>query len=154
MSSYYVNISGVPGEATATGYADQIACTSMRHSIDMSVQSGGSRVTSNSRHGPIEMAHLVDKATPLLHLAVAAGQNLGQAVIKRVNAGTATETYTLQNVYVTRVDIDVPLNPTTLRPGEEVRETFSLDYSSIVWEATTDTGTISGSYDVTTGSSV
>lgn len=153
MSSIYVSISDIPGESQLADYTDQIACVAMRHAIDMQVQSSGSRTTANSRHGAIELTHAIDKATPLLNLAVAAGQNKGTVTITRLRAGAVAETITLANAYVTRVDVEVPLNPETMRPGDDVMETFALDYSSISWDYAASSGTISGSYNVATGGS-
>lgn len=138
MSIIMVRIQGVEGEATLAGYQGQIECLSMRHAIDLKIDRSGAETVGEARHGPIELTHSLDKASPSIKLDSCAGRNLGTVTISRLRmiSGTpkAVETITLMNAYVVRVDIDTPIDPSTREPGDELMETFSLEYSDIVWD--------------------
>lgn len=149
MSTILVKIDGVEGEATLAGYEGQIECRSLRHAIVHPLAASGMahpeegvswRGAVDSWHGPIELAHSVDKASPLLRLAACDGRNLGTVVITRMRparkaAGTQpAEVIVLGNALLARVDVDTPVDPKTGLPGEEPVETFSLEYGEITWD--------------------
>lgn len=157
MSDIYVKITDLPGEATETDYLNQIKCVSIRHAIGHQIASGGSRTVGNSRHGGVELTHGIDKATPKLHAASAAGTNLGTVTITRVSSTRIAEVITLLNAYVVRVDIDTPVDADTLLPDDkEPVETFALSYSRIDWDvnwwnANNVKATVNCAYDKSTG---
>lgn len=141
MSEYMVDIATIPGESELEGYVDKIECISMHHAIELPIVADASvRTEGTSWHGAIELAHSIDKATPLLRHAAAAGTNLGEVTITRLRmvggAIQVAETITLQDAYVLRVDTDTPLDPEAAEPAEQPLESFSLAYGGIKWDAT------------------
>lgn len=158
MSEYVVEISSIEGESAITvvdGASTKklIDCVSMHHAIDLQCDNtdSTSRKNGTSRHGALELTHVVDAASPKLRHACAAATSLGTVTIKRVASATAgataIETIELTSAYVIRVDTDTPLDPTTGLPADEPRESFALEYDAITWTAATTTteGTVSGS---------
>lgn len=138
MSNIVVKIDTIPGEAQVADHADEIQCLTMRHAIVQPSVSAAVRVEGTSKHGPIELTHVVDKASPLLREAATMGSNLGTVVISRMSTiggqPKAVETITLSNAYAVRVDVDTPLNPTSNELVDEPLETFALEYEDITWE--------------------
>ena len=155
MSEIYVDFDNITGGVTTPeAYDGQIECVSMRHAIDQQVVSTGGRKTGRSSHGPVELTHAIDRATPGLHAAAAGGANQGTVTITRVRSEGVAEIVTLSNVYVCRVDVETPLDATTLVPDQEQPlERFALEYSKIEWtyKYYTDKGfdsNVTGEYDV------
>jgi type VI secretion system Hcp family effector len=139
MSDIMVKIGSIPGEGTLKGYEGQIECLSMRHAIELPVVvTGASRAEGASQHGPIELCHPLDKASPILRLAASAGVNLGKVTITRIQiiegSPKPAEVITLNNAYAIRIDTDTPVDAVSGQPGEEPLETFSLEYSDITWD--------------------
>ena len=67
MSSFFVKIQGIQGDATAAGREGEIECSRMRHVIDQPVSSTSDpRKLGTSRHGALEFVHGIGKATPAL----------------------------------------------------------------------------------------
>ena len=138
MSDILVKISSIKGESNLAGYAEQIECVSMRHTIDLPVVAdNATRTEGASMHGAVELMHAVDRASPLLRAEALAGTNLNEVVITRMGQiegeTKPVETITLSNVYVVRVDLDAPVDLATMLPVDEPQETFALEYSQIVW---------------------
>ena len=156
MSNIYVKIADIAGECRNANFEDQIECVSMRHAIAHEVLSTGARKVGNSRHGAIELTHAIDKATPLLHEAVAGANNKGEVTITRTGSAGIAEVITLSNVYIVRVDVDTPVDTDTLLPDDEdALETFALEYSQIKWEykwydGDNERGTVSGGWNTQT----
>ena len=158
MADILVKISNIAGESERVGYADQIDCRSIRHTIDLPVVSrGATRTEGASRHGAIELTHAIDKASPSLRLAVMDGTNLGRVEITRMQtiggASKPQETIKLQNTYVVRVETDTPVVDGT--PDDEPIERFWLEYSEIGWEHLTyvngaHAGTVAGGWSTAT----
>ena len=156
MSEILVKISSIEGEATKQGYEGQIQCQTMRHAIDLPVVThGSSRTEGASQHGGVELRHKLDKASPALRHACAAGTNLGGVIISRMQMvggeSRLAETVELGNVYVTRVDTETPVDPGEQAPVEEPEEVFTLEYSDIKWSHKhysdgVEKGTVSGGW--------
>ena len=140
MSTIYVNIATIQGEASAVGYNGQIECFAMRHAIVLPVAAAASRTEGTSRHGPLVMLHTIDKASPLLKQAVLNGTNLGTVKVTRLrtigNSAKVAETIELQNAYAVRVDVETMVDQATLELGDEMVESFHLEYSQIAWQYT------------------
>ena len=161
MSEYVVQIDTIEGESKVTVVSGTttkklIDCVSLHHAVELVVTNTSStRVSGTSSHGPIELTHVIDAASPKIRHACAAATNLGTVIIKRVataEAGaTAMETITLSNAYVVRVDTDTPVDSQTALPADDPRESFSMEYSAITWQAavTTETGQVSGQVEST-----
>ena len=166
MSEYVVDIPTIEGQSLITvvesGASKKlINCVSMHHAIDMQCDNTNtSRTSGTSRHGPLELTHVLDAASPKIRHACAAATNLGTVTIKRLATAaagaTAMETITLTNAYVVRVDTDTPIDPTSREPADEPRESFALDYGTITWAAATTspagqvTGQVESGYDTET----
>ena len=152
MSEYFVSISGVTGNATKTGYADQIQCSSLKHGIDMpvlvkanSADTGHSdRTAGYSMHGPIRLLHEIGRASPKLREKAGLNTNLGKVVIKRVKNNTLVETIELGNARVETVEMRTPLGANGSPMSKPVEE-FGLWYEEIVW--TNNVASITGGYD-------
>ena len=157
MSDYVVQIDTIEGESnmtvgTGTATKKLIDCLSLHHAIELVVTNTSStRVSGTSSHGPIELTHVIDAASPKIRHACASATNLGTVIIKRVASATAgnaaLETITLSNAYVVRVDTDTPVDSQTALPADEPRESFAIEYDEITWTAATTTteGVVSGS---------
>ncbi len=157
MADYMVNIASIAGEGTRAGYEDTIVCEGLHHAIELSVEAAENRTGgAASRHGMIELTHSVDKATPGLRLAAAKGSNLGLVKVHRMagQSQTVLETIELENAFVGRIDLDTPLDETSLEPGDTLKETFALLYTQIKWTAVTSGGNVMGGWDTITQAKV
>ncbi len=138
MSTILVNISGVEGESSLPGYEAQIECLELRHAVELPVVTGATRVEGTSRHGPMELVHTVDKATPILKMAALSGTNLNTVTITRMRMlggqFVPAEVITLSNAFVVRIEVDTPVDPASNEPADEPLETISLEYSDVVWD--------------------
>ncbi|MCY4305508.1 MAG: type VI secretion system tube protein Hcp [Aestuariivita sp.] len=148
MSVIYVKISGIQGEATHPDYKDQIECVAMRHSVSLPVVSAAIRVEGTSTHGPIVLSHAMDKASAVLRQSVLTGANLGEVEITRMRtvggAATPTETITLSNAFVVRVDSETMIDEATRELSDELVETFHLEYSEVKWSEKRYNGDVAG----------
>jgi len=161
MSTIFVKIGNIEGEADHPNYKGQISCVAMRHAISLPVVSAAVRVEGTSTHGPVVLTHQVDKASPILKQAVLTGANLGTVVITRLRTigGQArpTEEIKLSNVFVVRVDVETPVDEATLELSDELLETVHLEYSDISWSqkryvGDIESGTVEGRWSVSTQS--
>lgn len=155
MATIYVHIKDIKGGATNLTYKDQIHCVAMRHVFILPLEATKFRTLGPSKHGAIALTHAVDKASPLLKKhAMTNPNNLGTVKITRVRAGatSADEIIQMTNVQIVRVDLETPLSPSTLQPGDDLMETFYLDYSggAIRWSQAQpgQTGMIEATWDV------
>ncbi len=158
MADIMVKISSIQGESAMANYENQIECNSVRHAIDLPVVArGAARTEGASRHGAVVLTHVLDKATPLLKFAASSGTNLGKVEITKLRTvggqPKAAEVITLENAFATRVETHTPVDAQTGRPGEELMESFSLEYSDIRWRHThhvdgQDRGSVEGGWSV------
>ena len=162
MADFLVKIDGIEGEATLSGYEGWIECTSMKHAISLPVVAQASgRTEGTSRHGAMFMLHAIDKATPALKLACAAGANVGDVEVHRMRmiGGQArpVEQINLTRVMVSEAGIDTAIDPETNELGSEPDEVFALAYADIRWTAQhyvdgTDSGAVEGGWSTATQS--
>lgn len=161
MSTIYVKIAGVDGGSEHPEFSGQIECAAMRHSIDLPVVSAAVRVEGTSSHGPLVLAHMLDNASPILKQAALTGANLGDVEITRMrNIGGQSrpaETIHLSNAFVVRVDVDTLMDEATGELGDELIESFHLEYSEIRWShrryvGDVESGTVEGGWSVSTQS--
>ena len=155
MSRIVVKIPTIAGQSTEAGFVAQIQCTAMRHAMSIPVSNTQSTRTGGiATHGSIEMTHRIDKATPGLKLAATKGTGLNTVAITRLKtvAGkpAPVEKWTLSNAYVTRVELDTPVDHATNEPGEPV-ERFHLAYAGIQWDFLEDAANTTGSYNTESG---
>ena len=164
MSTIYVNIPGVAGEATSTSFSDQIECMGIGHGIYSPVRSTNPRYQGASEHGPIVLYHGLDKASPALRqLALSGNRPAGEVTINVVsNVGgnqVVTETITLTDVKVESVQLVTVVDQASGEPGNQLLEAFSLSYSGkIGWDHVSfddqdppQQTRVTGAYDVSEG---
>lgn len=159
MSTIFVKISGVEGEATHPDYTGQIECVAMRHAVVLPVVSAAIRVEGTSSHGPIALSHQIDKASVILRQAALTGANLGEVEITRMRTvggqTRPTETIKLANAFVVRVDVETMVDEATRELSDELLESFQLEYSEIRWSqkryvGDIESGTVEGGWSVAT----
>ena len=162
MADFLVNIDGVEGEATLSGYEGWIECTSMKHAIALPVVAQASgRIEGTSRHGAILMLHAIDKATPALKLACAAGANVGEVEVHRMRMiggqSRPVERLRLTDVMVSEEGVDTAIDPDSNGLSEEPDEVFALAYADIRWTVHhyvdgVDSGAVEGGWSTATQS--
>ena len=160
MADFMVKIDGVEGEAALSGYEGWIECTSMKHPISLPVVAQASgRTEGTSRHGAMLMLHAIDKATPALKLACAAGANVGDVEVHRMRMiggqSRPVEQIRLSKVMVSEEGIDTAIDPETNDLGDEPDEVFALAYADIRWTAQhyvdgVDSGAVEGGWSTAT----
>ena len=165
MSRFAVDITDIDGEETLTDFADQIACNSMQHGVDLPVVAAGTdRTDGASMHGSIVLEHTIDKASPKLRLACAESTNITDVKITRLKsvAGSdgqsslqASDITTLKTCKIINVYMDTPFDAASGEPADMPSEFFVIDYEEIKWEHKIYSNgvlddTISGTYDTTT----
>ena len=164
MSHFAVGMTEFAGDETTTGYENTIRCRSMQHGIELPVVAhGANRTDGASIHGCIVLGHDIDAATPRLRLACVQGTNIPEATITRLaqvdGATNPTDIVKVGTVHVVAVYLDTPRDMATDGPADEPVEYLVLDYQEIKWEHRiyengVDRGSVIGSYDVTTMSTV
>ena len=139
MSNILVNIPNVNGSSTISGHADEIECSAIGHAISKQMVAKATRTEGASRHGAIELTHLIDRASPKLKDLATKGTVLNTVTIDELRmVGEEFQSIykmELSNAVVVRVEVDTPVDPTTNEPGAPT-ETFSLTYSKIDWTYT------------------
>ena len=162
MADFLVKIDGIEGEATLSGYEGWIECTSMKHAISLPVVAQASgRTEGTSRHGAMFMLHAIDKATPALKLACAAGTNVGDVEVHRMRMiggqPRPVEQIALTKVLVSEAGTDTALDAETNELAAEPDEVFALAYADIRWTAQhyvdgVDSGAVEGGWSTATQS--
>ena len=164
MSRFAVEITDIDGEETLTDFANQIACSSMQHGVDLPVVATGTdRTDGASMHGSIVLEHPVDSASPKLRLACAESTNITDVKITRLkpvgsdgnSSMQAADITTLKTCKIVNVWLDTPFDPGTGQPADMPSEVFVIDYEEVKWEHKIYVNgvlddTISGTYDTTT----
>ena len=148
MANIFVKIDDIKGEVPDGTYKDQIQCVAMRHVQILPVDLSATRTLGKSKQGAIALTHAIDKASPLLKKAcMTNSNNQGTVKITRTQTGGVAESIQITNAAIVRVDVETPLSATTQQPGDDLLETFYLDYSSgeIQW----DYGNVAGNYNPT-----
>ena len=144
MSTILVNIPNVNGSSTISGHEDQIECSAVAHAISKQMVAKATRTEGASRHGAIELTHLIDRASPKLKDLATKGTVLDSVMIEEMRmVGEEYQTvyqFQASNAVVVRVEVDTPVDPTTNEPGTPT-ETFALSYSRLEWTYTPYDGT-------------
>ena len=162
MADFVVKIDAIEGEAALDGYEGWIECSSMTHAISLPVVAQVSgRVEGTSRHGAIVMVHAIDKATPALKLACAAGANVGDVEVHRIRMvggePRAVERIALSQAMVSEEGLDTAVDPETNELAGEPDQVFALSYAAIRWTAQhyvdgADAGAVEGGWSTATQS--
>ena len=93
MASFdaYLQIEGIPGEATESKHKDWIELTSVQQEVTQPISStkgsAGGGATGRSVHGPFVITKFLDKATPKLFEAVSSGKHFKKVQIDVCRAG-------------------------------------------------------------------
>lgn len=125
----FLNLTGIQGEATASGHSNEIVVLSFSLSVS---NSGGAAGGGTPTFSGLTITKLLDKASPPLVLACAQGTPISQAVLTlRDQSGGHVEFYkiTLHNVFVSSVKTGGN-GSAEARPTETVTFTFQ----QIQWE--------------------
>jgi type VI secretion system secreted protein Hcp len=160
----YLQIDGVPGEATNDKHKDWIEIISLGHEITQAVSStrgsAGGASSGRSQHGDIEITKYVDKASPKLSEAISNGKAFGKAKIELCRAGGSQVVFmaiNLEEVMVSRVKLH---HSNSGAADALPTETVHLNYGKIEWVYTQQKrkdgsggGNVTAKYDVTAGKS-
>ncbi|MGD8835342.1 MAG: type VI secretion system tube protein Hcp [Desulfobacteraceae bacterium] len=150
----FVQISGIEGESTDEkhpGWIEVITFdTEIRQKTSSTASSVGGGSSERADFKALTFSKLLDKASPQLALACAAGTHIDTIVIEIYRSGGERLKYTeykLNNCLITRV-------VAAAEPGEFPAEIISVDFGKIVWTYTqqrrsggTGAGQIAGGWD-------
>lgn len=166
MSTIYVNMSNVPGDATQTDFLNQIQCSAILQDFSQPVESAANpRTQGVSEHRPLVLFHQVDQASPLLRQFALANTDVDEVTIKvtRLIDGSleTVQTIELTKAKVDRVQLVTLVDEATGEPGGELLEAFSLSYGegTIKWishrfgDEGTTAGNIQGAWNLAGGHS-
>lgn len=150
-----LKIEGVPGTSQIEGYADQIELMSYSHGVSMQVTgdiTNTERTSGRPMHQDFHCTKYLDQATPLLNQKCCEATNLAEVLITigRNDNGVVLPLiiYTLEDVLISSVAVGGG-------GGDKPVESLALNYASIKWDYTSQSeesgqsGTVSGSWDVT-----
>jgi type VI secretion system secreted protein Hcp len=153
MFDAYLQIEGVPGESTASGYEEQIEIISYSHEVSQptaaAASTAGGATTGRCEHGDFSVTKEIDKASPILAQKCSEGSHISEIVLTLCRAGGESSVpfmeYKLSNVVVSRVSpggnkVDLPL------------EEIDFNYGRIEWVYTQQRRADGGGGGNTTGS--
>jgi len=132
----YVNIDGIPGESVAKGYEQWIDAYGFTHVVRHDVTATSGTPVERPVFEPIEFTKRLDRATPKLDHACAAGTRIHKVTLAVV-VGLQDRPHVLyqivlEDVYVVRVEIEAKPATGESRPVEKVQ----LVFGKIRWEYT------------------
>lgn len=167
MLDSFLQLDGVPGEATDDKHKDWIELLSYGHEIVQPVSStkssAGGAASGRSQHGDFALTKFVDKASPKLYDAVSTGKHFGKAKIEVCRAGGSQVKFleiNFEEVMVSRVQLNSTDSNGATGKGEDAlpTETVHLNYGKIEWVYTQQKrkdgsggGNVTAKYDVTAG---
>ncbi len=165
MFDTYLNLDGVPGEATDDKHKDWIELLSYSHDMMQPVSStkssAGGAASGRTQHGDFVVTKFVDKSSPKLYEAVSNGKHFSKAKIEVCRAGGSQVKFleiTLEEVMVSAVSLN---SAPQSKDGEELpTESVHLNYGKIEWVYTQQKrkdgsggGNVTAKYDLTAGKS-
>ena len=165
MFDSFLQLDGVPGEATDDKHKDWIEILSYSHDMMQPVSStkssAGGASSGRSQHGDFQITKYVDKASPKLYESVSNGKAFGKAKIEVCRAGGSQVKFlevTLEEVMISSVSLGSTGHS---KNGDELpTETVHLNYGKIEWTYTQQKrkdgsggGNVTGKYDLTAGKS-
>ncbi|HLF30336.1 MAG TPA: type VI secretion system tube protein Hcp [Xanthomonadales bacterium] len=124
----YIKISGVEGESTDKGHTGEIDIQSWSWG-DSQREAASGMATDKRQHKPLMITKRVDKSSPMLQQASAAGSSIPSMTVylpKQGDTSTGYLTYELKNVMVTSYQTSRGSS------GTVPTETFSLNYEKII----------------------
>ena len=134
----YLRLPDIPGESQSSGHEGWIVIESLSEAISQRETSGSGRTRGGAISEGIVLTKTIDRASPLLRRAIAAGQSFDEVVIEFPGASNRSPVtrYTLQNVVITSLEAELSSS------GSQERVT--LQYEAIEWEA----GNVDASWNV------
>ena len=165
MFDTFLQLDGVPGEATDDKHKDWIELLSYNHDMSQPVSStrssAGGAATGRTQHGDFTITKFVDKASPKLYEAVSNGKHFSKAKIEVCRAGGSQVKFleiTLEEVMVSGVQLN---SHGSSKDGQELpTESVTLNYGKIEWIYTQQKrkdgsggGNVTAKYDLTAGKS-
>ncbi len=166
MFDTFLQLDGVPGEATDDKHKDWIELLSYNHDMTQPVSStrssAGGAATGRTQHGDFTLTKFVDKASPKLYEAVSNGKHFSKAKVEVCRAGGSQVKFmeiTLEEVMVSGVHMNS--QGSTNKDGSELpTETVTLNYGKIEWIYTQQKrkdgsggGNVTAKFDLTAGKS-
>jgi type VI secretion system secreted protein Hcp len=170
MFDAFLQLDGVPGEATDDKHKDWIELLSYDHSMMQPVSttrsSAGGASTGRAQHGDFMISKYVDKASPKLYEAISTGKHFGKAKIEVCRAGGGQVKFleiTLEEIMISSVALSGTggngATGTVQAPGHDLPvEHVGLNYGKIEWTYTQQKrkdgsggGNVSAKYDLTAG---
>lgn len=163
MFDTFLQLDGVPGEATDDKHKDWIELLSYDHSMMQPVSStrssAGGAATGRTQHGDFSITKFVDKASPKLYEAVSKGNHFSKAKIEVCRAGGGQVKFleiTLEEVMISNVSLS---SHGQSKKGDELPvENVHLNYGKIEWVYTQQKrkdgsggGNVTAKYDLTAG---
>lgn len=163
MFDTFLQLDGVPGEATDDKHKDWIELLSYDHSMMQPVSStrssAGGAATGRTQHGDFSITKFVDKASPKLYEAVSNGKHFSKAKIEVCRAGGGQVKFleiTLEEVMISNVSLS---SHGQSKKGDELPvENVHLNYGKIEWVYTQQKrkdgsggGNVTAKYDLTAG---
>jgi type VI secretion system secreted protein Hcp len=163
MFDSFLQLDGVPGEATDDKHKDWIELLSYDHHVTQPVSStrssAGGAATGRSQHGDLAITKFVDKASPKLLEAVSNGKHFSKAKIEVCRAGGSQVKFleiNLEEVMISNVSYS---SHGASKDGSELpTESVHLNYGKIEWIYTQQKrkdgsggGNVTAKYDVTAG---
>jgi len=165
MFDTFLQLDGVPGEATDDKHKDWIELLSYNHGMTQPVSatrsSAGGAATGRTQHGDFTITKFVDKASPKLYEAVSNGKHFSKAKIEVCRAGGSQVKFleiTMEEVMVSSVQLD---SHGHAKDGAELpAEIVTLNYGKIEWIYTQQKrkdgsggGNVTAKFDLTAGKS-
>ncbi len=125
---YFLKIQGIPGEATARGFENQIEVLSWSWGMSQAAAAQGREGTMpGDPTKPFIITKRIDKASPVLAKALASGQHFPSATITLCRAGGDKQPYMR---YVLHDCIISSIKPVA---GDVPMEQISFNYTKIEW---------------------
>jgi len=163
----YLQIDGVPGEATNDKHKDWIELISLNHEITQPVSStrgsAGGGPSGRSQHGDLVVNLYVDKAYAKLCEAVSNGKAFAKAKIELCRAGGSQVVFlaiAMEEVVISKVTLNPPTAGANKDGDVLPTATACLNYGKIEWTYTQQKrkdgsggGNVTAKYDVTAGKS-
>jgi type VI secretion system secreted protein Hcp len=131
----FVQVSGIPGASTDANHQGWIEAVGFSEAATRPVGPGAS-ASGPAQFSDLVIVKLIDRASPLLRLAVADGRSIPQVHLDCVNAsGTSTFEIELEGVVLTQAS-------TAFAPGDQSgpRESVGFNFSRIRWTVTDQAG--------------
>jgi type VI secretion system secreted protein Hcp len=131
----FVQVSGIPGASTDANHQGWIEAVGFSEAATRAVSPGGA-ASGPAQFSDLVIVKLIDRASPLLRLAVADGRSIPQVHLDCVNAsGASTFEIELEGVVLTQAS-------TTFAHGDQSgpRESVGFNFSRIRWTVTDHTG--------------